>query len=414
MNCAGSVTLIGDEKSVGGQEAMRGTAAHKIVEVSLTEGCVDASAYLGAWVLVHSGDLPAILVESNDHVIGAEPDPGWYAFLVNEDMVAGVQIMLDEVERVRATLSGQPTLYTERYLDGSWLDSRLGGTADVTLVEDFGWIHLLDYKNGRIVVEVNDNEQLKQYGVFLLHEHQDADGVRITVVQPNAPHAEGVTRTVEYTRDELKIFELQMKEAADATSAPNAMFRVGDWCTYCPAKLRCATFNAAIQEEAVFDFTDEPAPLDAQGSTGVADYGPWLARKARWIPMIDQWCRDILAAIEAELIAGNPVEGKKLVRTKPHRKWIATPQQIVTALFNSITPRIDEALLWEEPSIKSPAQIEKLGKGKQKTKIKEVVSELAAAPLGQLVVADSNDPRAEVDLIAEATSDFPAEEEWSR
>jgi hypothetical protein len=410
MNCAGSVALIGDESSGAGMPAMLGTAGHALIERMLKLGESDASAYSGYIVhVVQEGNDPPVIF-APEEAGSLDKTPGWFAFVVGDDLIFGVQMMIDEVARAGEVLV-EPELFTERYLDMSWLDPRLGGTADVTLVELFGWVHLLDYKNGRVVVEVTDNEQMKSYAVGLLHEHEDAENVRITLVQPNAPHEEGCIRTVEYTRDELKIFELQMKEAADATSAPNASFRVGKWCGYCPAQLRCKAFENSMEEEALFDFADPPASsADMPASFPVPMDIDELARKAQWIPLFDQWCKNILAAIQAHLIAGTAVPGKKLVRTKPHRKWIMEPKQIETALYNGVTPRIPSELLWEEPTLKSPAQIEKLGKGKQKTKIKELIADLAASPLGQLVVADANDPRPEADLLSEAVNDF--DDEW--
>ena len=195
MNCSGSVALIGDESSVAGDPAMKGTAAHRVIEVMLGTKKVAARNYIGKWVQVHEGDETARIVDSER--AAATLKPGWRAFPIDEDMVYGVQTMVDEVNRVMATLF-MPELFTERYLDGRWLDSRLGGTADVTAVEPFGWIHLFDYKNGYVTVEVKDNPQMKNYAVFLLHEHEDCEGVVVHLIQPNAPHEDGII-PVSYT-----------------------------------------------------------------------------------------------------------------------------------------------------------------------------------------------------------------------
>src|SRR6185312_3110335 len=210
MNCAGSVRKTAGMPNTAGQAAMMGTAAHKIVEHMLKAGNTDATKFHN-WIVqvAQAGDDEALLFEPGDPMAMSNK-PGWFAFIADDTMVNGVQMMIDEVERVKAEMM-EPILYTERYLDGKWLDDRLGGTADVTLMEAIpDWIHLFDYKNGRLLVEVDDNEQMKSYAVFLLHEHPGALGVVVHLVQPNSFHEDGPVRTAMFTADELKLFELQM------------------------------------------------------------------------------------------------------------------------------------------------------------------------------------------------------------
>jgi hypothetical protein len=54
--------------------------------------------------------------------------------------------MIDEHNRIIEDECLDPVVYTERFLNMAWLDDRLGGTADDTIVDN-SWIHLLDYKN---------------------------------------------------------------------------------------------------------------------------------------------------------------------------------------------------------------------------------------------------------------------------
>ena len=415
MNCPGSVALIGDESSVGGMPAMMGTAAHKVIETMILKGQHEASEYSGYWVHVKvKGDEPSELYAADDpHALADRPE--WVAFLVNEDMVNGVQVTIDETDRIIESMF-KPEVFAERFLDMSWLDPRCGGTADITLVEPFGWAHLVDHKNGRIVVEAMDNDQLKQYAGGVAHEHPDAEGVRVTISQPNAPHAEGVIRTVEFTRDELAIYEIQMKKAADATSLPNAPLRVGDWCQWCPAKTRCDAFDAAMAAEAAEDFgfsrDDGPLPdkmttLDTSSTTvnvSSSDINE-LARKAKWIPLFDQWAREIDRAIQAHLLSGTPVGDLKLVRGKTNRKFADTTE--VEKRVNAELPGFPLRDLWDEPKFKTPAKVEKLGQSKDERKLmKSLVAELSAKPPGKLVVAEANDPRPAVDVAAEAVNEF--------
>ncbi len=413
MNCAGSVNLIGDEPGTAGVEAMRGTAAHKVVETMLQNGERDANDYHHFNILVHL-DTGGTLLYSPGSEVPVKKD--WHLFICDDTMVAGVQMMLDEVDRVVEDCF-DPELFTERFLNMSWLDDRLGGTADVTIA-DPDWIHLLDYKNGRVLVEVKDNEQMKNYAVGLLHEHPEARGVTVHLVQPNGIHEDGCIREESYTADELKLFELQMKKAADATAKPNALRRAGDWCQYCPAKIRCPEFEAVALAEAGMDFASDPAEVppsvfdDSDDELAVIDdggvmYRDSLARKAKWIPVLDQWVRDIKKAIFTELMNERDVPGKKLVHGKSNRAW-GDKDNIAGQLIAAGVP---EDQVYTDPKVKSPAQIEKVRPpGMKPAVIKKIVAEFAFKPLGRITVADADDAREAVDPASAAAADFAGDD----
>lgn len=431
MNCPGSVAKIGDEPSTAGMPAMMGTAAHYVIEHMLKNGLTNAAEFQGYIVhVLKDGDAEPQMYKPGDPEAFANK-PGWFAFPVNEQMVYGIQTMIDEVERVKEEMF-EPVVYTERYLDGTWLDSRLGGTADTTLMEAIPeWIHLFDYKNGRVIVEAT-SEQMKQYAVFLLHEHPGALGVIVHLVQPNGQHEDGICREVTYPADELKIFELQMKEAADATSAPNAPLRAGEWCMYCPAKAFCETYEERAKEEAYADFAADPPegePLPVPNLVGTEEivrpangdltpapesysspeeYREALLRKAKWIPLLDQWKKDILARIMNELMNQQPVGDWKLVRSKTNR--IFPDQQLAQQVLNEKWG-IPDDYLFEAPKFKSPAQVEKIARviGKTPKNMKAIVDSLAKKPLGKISIAPGNDVREAIDPKTCAIDEFAAD-----
>jgi Protein of unknown function (DUF2800) len=417
MNCPGSIALIGDDSSTTTQAAMLGTAAHKLVEIMIREEQEDASIHHGATLLVKAdGDEETEYYPPGAPALDPEvPRPGWFMFIADEKMVEGVQQTIDEVGRIKAELFA-PKVYSEVYLDGSWLDSRLGGTIDVRIVECFGWLHIVDHKNGVIIVEAKDNDQLKQYAMLAAHEHPECEGVTVTISQPNAPHVEGTIRSESYTIDELKLYEIRVKEAAEATSKPNAPRRAGDWCLWCPAKTRCKEFDEMMAEEARADFSEDepPASLPLPQSTDE------LNHKAQWIDVIRAWCNNIEAAIQTELENGNTVGDWKLVRGRAKRR-IMDPVWTVTRLTSTDPEELgedvpviglSEADLYVEPKLKSPAQLEKLGVGKEQRKlVKAAVKELAFMPAGKLTIAPGVDPREAVTSFEEAASEFDDDDE---
>ena len=422
MNCPGSIRLIGDAPSTAGPAAMMGTAAHKVIEFMLQNGKTDASEFQGYIVQVHGPGTEESLIFAPGDPLALSEKPGWFAFPVNDQMVDGVQTMIDEVERVRGDMM-EPTLYTERFLDMSWLDDRLGGTADVTLVDVFDdWIHLFDYKNGRVIVEVVDNEQMGNYAVGLLHEHPDKAGVVVHLVQPNASHEDGVVREAMYTALELRAFEEKLKEAADATSKPNAPLRAGEWCVYCPAKESCKAFAALALEEAGADFaneTDDLLPVPELTTEWTErpehylegdEYRAALARKARWIPMLDQWAREIHRRIQIELCNRNKVGDWKLVRGRANRVY--SPDEVTAQDVLNNKWGIPDDYLFEAPKMKSPAQLEKTKvPGKDKKLMQTIVASIARKPEGKLAIAPGSDARPAVDPVSVAAADFAADEE---
>lgn len=403
MNCPGSIRLIGDESSTTNQAAMLGTAAHKLIEIMIQNDHHEARDYHGSTFLVKAaGDEETEYYPPGTPALDPEhARPGWFMFIADEKMVEGVQQTIDEVDRNKAEMCEGTEVFSERYFDGSWLDPRLGGTGDVTLIEPFGKGKLVDHKNGYILVEAKDNDQLKQYAVFLMHEHPDLEEIEVIISQPNAPHAEGLIRSQTFSVDELKLYEIRMKEAAEATDAPDAPLNAGDWCLWCPAKTRCKAYDKMLLDEAGVDFEEDEPPALLPPAISTAD----LAHKMEWVPVIKAWIGNIEADIQRELENGNDVPGWKLVRGRANRKHIDEVETVKVLTAPDIG--LEARDLYVEPKLKSPAQLEKLGVGKeQRKKVKNAVSALAFTPNGQLTIAPTYDPREAASALDDAANEF--------
>ena len=439
MNCPGSVAAEALNPSPRGSSifAMEGTAAHLLCELYANDG-IHPEEFLGDTILIWNDDavLEKDLNALREKVRSGEvtsrkpldPDaPIEEQFLVDQDMVDAVEYFVAAVEASRARLD--PRGREER--SEQWLGELekvhplLGGTADYIGVEAFGWAELVDYKHGRgVLVEVRDNTQLKTYGLGVLLEFPDCEGVRMTIVQPRKEHEDGPIRSIEYTREELMDFGEELKAAAEATQQANAERSAGDWCTFCDAKAftdengvyqECQALVDAMQESAQFDFEDEPPEVGLAVPTNTNQ----LAERAKWLGTFDKYVKAVEGAIQRELFAGRPVEGKKLVRKKANRAfgvytedideltdaddnyWDGMSEGDVIAIMESELGLTKEQCFMPG-KLRSPAQFEKLGK-----EVKKLVGEMAYKPEGGLTVADEDDPRPAVEVAQVGASDFP-------
>jgi hypothetical protein len=203
--CPGSPRVNADYEDIAGAAAIDGTGSHILLEECLKHG-VRAEAYDGQIVGANHPDNPM----------------GW---LVSPDRVERVQEGLDYVSRRYAELSKRypaPT-YTIEMTAESHSDpgARVGrddwwGTVDITIavMNPFGskvYLEVIDYKDGRMYVDVKGNTQL-------------------LIIQPKTNPS---VRYDELTGLTMKHYIETLTAAAAATDDPNAPLVPGDHCTWC-------------------------------------------------------------------------------------------------------------------------------------------------------------------------------------
>jgi hypothetical protein len=120
-------------------------------------------------------------------------------------------------------------VYGELQMQAGFLESKPGTTADI-VIDSGDTLDVLDYKSGKIPVEVIDNDQLLFYAASAyIHLNSKAEYIRMHIVQPNNL-VEWTISYVELGRWIMKAQEADAKiTAKDLTLVPN------DHCTYCPA-----------------------------------------------------------------------------------------------------------------------------------------------------------------------------------
>ena len=200
-------------------------------------------------------------------------------------------------------------------------------------------------------MEVEDNYQLLLYTIGAIPQ-VEAKGLVVDAVMPVIiqPRAGGAREGALMDRKMIAEWQTFFKKAAKATQQKNAPLVAGEeQCIkgYCPMVGRCP----AAQEMTMA-----------------------LARKEDWPDVVDtidedkfrlileraDFIRHLLEAAERvateRLLAGEKLQGFKLVLSKKHRKWIDDPK---------ISEQLNEHLgdeAWMEPKLISPSQAERLFK----------------------------------------------------
>lgn len=368
INCPGSVRLI-EQRPAGrtSREAAEGTLAHSIASEFLA-----AQRPLAEW-------------------LGREFDVDGHTIRVEQEMIDGVEFYVtalgDEQAGDQIGIELQLTTALRR------LHPDLGGTADYVRYRPAAQELLVaDLKYGAgVLVMPKDNKQLKVYALGAMLAMRIAPRtVIVRVVQPRIEHPEGRVRDFVYTGMELVEFGAQLVEAAKATTAPGAALTPGPWCkkSFCPAAATCPALEA---------YRDEMGKDDLPAMRGLHYEKAKLIRALDMIEPLKAHIKAVEELAYTEAAAGRLTaeDGWKLVAKRPVRKVVNEEGAARWAAARGIDP-------YEEPSLKSPAQLEK---GRSKAD-KQALAEFVRSESSGTVLVATADPRPQVERVAE--HDFAA------
>jgi hypothetical protein len=211
---------------------------------------------------------------------------------------------------------------------------KLWGTADVVICQPFGELHVIDFKYGAgVEVEVDDNEQLMYYGRGAL-ELGDFTKVVIYVAQPrfvrNNPEK---IRSKVYDPKEIVQFGKILRQKAIATEDPKAPLKEGDHCRFCPASPVCPQLHKRALSVAQTDFRDDKLPaVENLGDEQIANIVRYGALVIKWIEGVKDYAR-------ARVVAGEKIEGLKLVSGRGERSW-NNPEEVERILGGKYGERL--------------------------------------------------------------------------
>lgn len=145
--------------------------------------------------------------------------------------VADMKHVINVIEYVaNVRIRRRFNVLVEEKVVADWLPSAPSTTVDLVFyVQDE--IHVIDFKWGKIPVEVVDNKQLLYYARSYAHLAPKAKGVTVHIVQPYA----GIFESWHIDTATLYAFEQQAVATDKAITAGSVQFGPSDNCTFCPA-----------------------------------------------------------------------------------------------------------------------------------------------------------------------------------
>jgi hypothetical protein len=305
LNCPGSLRLSQGLVSEDSVYAIEGTKAHDLAEKALAAGA------------------KACAIADDE----------------SEEMAAAVQVYLDEIAFVRATVRVLAE-HTERKLECLTIDG-LGGTADHVMlyVEDGKIIlHCFDYKHGvGVPVAAEENLQVLSYFVILESNYPEmVDEFRGTIVQPRAFAGDGVqTWSCSPARVQEHAERIITETAKDHLAA-------GDWCRWCPALMICPEVQRHAAEVAEAEFSQ----VDIETLLHYEQISPAILAFLKKIP------QTLLDTFRF----GDGIPGKKVIERLGNRRWKLAHDRVRPELEKMGLAK--EAIV--EEKLRTPPQVEKL------------------------------------------------------
>lgn len=281
------------ESSVYAEE---GTLAHEFAELRLRQlsGRISDQEYVEESERLRSHGLYSEEIEDNIEK---------YAAYVMEEFEASKKIVPD------------PVLFIEEQLDFSHIVEQGFGTGDAGIIAD-GTMEIIDLKYGKgIKVEACENPQLKLYALGALRNYEmfyDIHTVKLTIIQPRL---DNITSWSVPVKDLVKWAEETVKPVAAKAYEGKGLQKAGEHCKFCLVKAMCATLASRNVALAKHEFKDPHLLTEKQ-----------LLDVYRQIPMLTDWANAVGEYLYKKALAGEKVEGYKLVEGQSRRKWVDEAQ----------------------------------------------------------------------------------------
>jgi hypothetical protein len=367
--CVPSIALCADlPEPPPTQAALDGTFAHEWGEYCLRNCVWDASDFVG------------VTLENHDRPL-------------TQDVADNVNAYLGLVEKI---LAPEDELFIEtrfslaRYFGGT---PDGDGTADCVVYKPATkHLHVIDYKNGFIAVDVEGNTQAIQYalGAWTIFQSRGVSKITIWIVQPKL----GPPKKWSISVADLWDHGEDLKDDYAKTKLPGQPFVCGAHCRWCKANTygKCAAIREHSEREAARGF-EAVVRHDNGWQLKPQELGDMLKRAEA----IRVYLKALDELAESEARAGRIPAGRKWVATPGRRVWNPDLGGDV-AIAKAIERIIPGVEVWDEKLKTAPALEKELGK-KEFAKLASLVTKTAGG--FSLVSEDDRRPGVEYGRAAE-------------
>ncbi len=260
------------------------------------------------------------------------------------------------------------------------IDGIVYGTVDFLVVRQFQGVRdgcLVDLKTGFNDVTVPQNKQFGNYAVGAMQKH-NINGKLVAIgYLPRVMGREIPYEKWELNQDDLKLWQgnIQVKAKKALAMYKGEMepeYTAGSHCKFCPAEGKCPALRYHLNKQSDDLLSEKPMELPAVQGLTPAQKGKLLAVKDQIISFLDS----VEASALADMMAGNKIEGWKLVLGATRRGWIKGDESHIAEQL--VTRGIDNP--WQNKLITLGEAEKKLGKGKITDLVEPTVAKLLLAP----------------------------------
>lgn len=385
--------------------AAEGTAAHFLASTIL-EG--------GGFVVCTKFSGEFIYINAQGEAQWEEPvEPYAFKIPVDSGMIGYVQKYLDDLKDFAGE---EGVLFAEQRLDISPItgEEEAGGTSDAVVVRDRE-LQIHDLKYGMKAVDAYQNKQLLVYAAAAFEEYgalgYEFDQILLVIHQPRVGNGEPSTHAMdleEFTGlvngiKESAAIALQVFDLLELGADVFYQAIPGNHChtNYCKAKDTCPALYKQVVEtsSAMGEFLKD---LDAIGKSEdeKVDDNKRLGEFALQVPMIENYCKSIMARVSAEILNGKQVLGFKAVLGRQgNREWSEGFEEALA------TTKVKKELVYKQ-TVLSPTEMEKIHKeGKLSASQWKKLSEFIYRSPAKVTIAPVSDKRPPVEVEKQNTDD---------
>lgn len=345
--CSGALALTMDLPERTNEAADWGTACHQIAEKCLRSKR-DAADFIGT---TEKGKK--------------------HSFEVDEEMAETAQVYVDYVLGEFSLQPGRELSIEQRFsLETLNPPFEAGGTADAVVYKpDEKLLEVIDLKGGRgHVVEAIGNPQLRTYalGAMLANKGLAVDTVKVTIVQPRAPHKSGRIRSESFHVIDLVEWTQELMEAMKRSKAASIekhynhtaqwagkWLKAGAHCKFCKAAGFCPALQQKTYDAANVWFDDLDKPRLSNSPDAMSPEA--IAQALHAADMIGDWINAVRAYAHAQAESGVEIPGFILVAKEGRETWIDDGGDKAAAVAKKAG--LDEAKIFNPGKVRTPKQI---------------------------------------------------------